>query len=49
MLALGVGCVVTAIVLDALAYRRLAAAGSRTPVKGIVLSVCYEQSQYRRN
>jgi len=39
MLALGVGCVVTAIVLDALAYRRLAAAGSRTPMKGIVLSV----------
>jgi glucose uptake protein len=39
MLALGVGCVVTAIVLDALAYRRLAAVGSRTPVKGIVLSV----------
>jgi glucose uptake protein len=39
VLALGVGCVVVAIVLDALAYRRLAAAGSTTPVKGIVLSV----------
>jgi glucose uptake protein len=38
-LALGVGCVVVAIVLDALAYRRLTTAGSRTPVKGIVLSV----------
>jgi glucose uptake protein len=39
LLALGVGCVVIAIVLDALAYHRLAAAGSRTPVKGMVLSV----------
>jgi glucose uptake protein len=39
MLALGVGCVMIAIVLDALAYRRLAAAGRKAPTKGIVLSV----------
>jgi glucose uptake protein len=39
MLALGVACVMAAIILDALAYRRLAAAAKRTPVKGIVLSV----------
>ena len=39
MLALGVGCVMIAIWLDALAYQRLAAAGRKTPTKGIVLSV----------
>jgi glucose uptake protein len=39
LLALGVGCVVVAIVLDAFAYRRLAASGRRPPIKGIVLSV----------
>jgi glucose uptake protein len=39
MLAVGVGCVMIAIVLDALAYKRLATAGKKTPVKGIVLSV----------
>src|ERR1700688_2655364 len=39
MLALGVGCVMAAIVLDALAYKRLAAAGKKTPTKGIILSV----------
>ena len=39
LLALGVGCVMVAIVLDALAYRRLAAAGRSAPLKGIVLSV----------
>src|SRR6202045_2866486 len=39
MLALGVGCVMVAIVLDALAYKRLAAAGKKTPTKGIILSV----------
>jgi glucose uptake protein len=39
MLALGVGCVMVAIVLDALAYRRLAAGGRAAPMKGIVLSV----------
>jgi glucose uptake protein len=39
MLSLGVGCVMGAIVLDAFAYQRMAAAAKRTPVKGIVLSV----------
>jgi len=38
LLALGVLCVVIAVVLDALAYRRLVAAGNRTPAQGIVLS-----------
>jgi glucose uptake protein len=39
MLALGVGCVMMAIVLDALAYKRLAAARMKAPTKGIILSV----------
>ena len=39
MLAAGVAAVVLAVVLDALAYQRLAVAGKKTPVKGIVLSV----------
>jgi glucose uptake protein len=39
LLASGVGCVMLAVVLDALAYRRMAAAGSKAPAKGIVLSV----------
>lgn len=39
MLAAGVACVLVAIVLDALAYRRLTAAGRKTPVAGIVISV----------
>ncbi len=39
MLGLGVGAVVVAIILDALAYGRLAAGGRKTPVKGIVISV----------
>ncbi len=39
MLAAGIAGVAVAIVLDALAYRRLAAAGRKTPVKGIVISV----------
>jgi glucose uptake protein len=39
MLALGVAAIVAAIVLDALAYRRLAHSGQRTPTKGIVISV----------
>jgi glucose uptake protein len=39
MLILGVGCVMLAIVLDALAYRRLATADKKAPLKGIVLSV----------
>jgi glucose uptake protein len=39
LLALGVACIAVAIVVDALAYKRLAAHGQKTPVKGIVLSV----------
>lgn len=39
MLATGVAGVMIAIVLDALAYRRLVTAGRKTPVKGIVISV----------
>jgi glucose uptake protein len=38
-LALGVAAIVVAIILDALAYKRLASAGQKTPVKGIVLSI----------
>jgi glucose uptake protein len=39
MLGLGVAAVMVAIVLDALAYKRLASGGQKTPVKGIVISV----------
>jgi glucose uptake protein len=39
MLALGVGAVLVAIVLDALAYRRQAVQAKKTPAKGIVLSI----------
>ena len=39
MLALGVGGIVVAIILDALAYRRLASGAQRTSTKGIVISV----------
>ena len=39
MLAIGVACVMAAILLDALAYKRLATSGKKTPVKGIVISV----------
>ena len=38
MLVPGVACVMIAIVLDALAYQRLAAAGKKAPTKGIILS-----------
>jgi glucose uptake protein len=38
MLALGVGSIVIAILLDALAYKRLAG-GGKAPVRGIVISV----------
>src|SRR5512145_2418061 len=37
MLALGVAAVMIAIVLDALAYKKLASQGKKTPAKGIVL------------
>ena len=39
LLALGVASVAIAIILDALAYRRLATGKGRTPGKGIILSV----------
>jgi glucose uptake protein len=39
MLALGVAAVMVAIILDGLAYKRLAASGRKTPTKGIVISV----------
>jgi glucose uptake protein len=39
MIAVGVGCVVVAIVLDALAYRRLAAAGAAASLKGLFLAI----------
>jgi glucose uptake protein len=39
LLALGVGCVTLAIVIDALAYKRLTSAGQSPSSKGIVLSV----------
>jgi glucose uptake protein len=39
MLALGVAGIMIAIILDALAYKRLASGDKRTPTKGIVLSV----------
>ena len=39
MLAAGVGAVMVAILLDAVAYKRLASGNRKTPAKGIVLSV----------
>src|SRR5690349_10799507 len=39
MLSIGVACVMTAIILDAMAYKRLASTDQKTPVKGIVTSV----------
>jgi glucose uptake protein len=39
MLAMGVAAVMIAILIDALAYKRLMAHGRKTPVKGIVISV----------
>lgn len=39
MLALGVAAIMVAIILDALAYKRLASGGQKTPMKGIVISV----------
>jgi glucose uptake protein len=39
MLALGVGAILIAIILDALAYRRLASGGESPSVKGIVITV----------
>lgn len=39
MLSLGVGAIMVAIILDALAYKRLVSNDRKTPVKGILLSV----------
>jgi glucose uptake protein len=39
MLAAGVAGVMVAIILDALAYKRLSTTGQKTPVKGIVISI----------
>lgn len=39
MLALGVGGIMVAIILDALAYKKLSSANKKTPAKGILLSV----------
>jgi glucose uptake protein len=39
MLAGGVAAIMVAIILDALAYKRLASAGQKTPLKGIVISI----------
>lgn len=39
LLFAGVGCVVLAILLDAMAYKKLSSQSSKTPAKGIVLSV----------
>lgn len=39
LLFAGVGCVIVAIIVDALAYGRLTSQGTRTPAKGIVISI----------
>ena len=39
MLALGVACIMVAIVLDALAYKRLASGGLKSPGKGMLISI----------
>jgi glucose uptake protein len=39
MLSLGVAAIMIAVILDALAYKKLASSGKKTPVKGIVISV----------
>jgi glucose uptake protein len=39
MMALGVTGIVIAIILDALAYKRLAGSGKKTPMKGIIISI----------
>jgi glucose uptake protein len=39
LLFAGVACVTAAIILDALAYRRIPSSGQKTTVKGIVLSI----------
>lgn len=39
LLGAGVACIVVAIVVDAVAYKRLASSDQKTPMKGIILSV----------
>jgi glucose uptake protein len=39
MLTLGIACIMIAILLDALAYKKLASRGTKPPIKGIVISV----------
>jgi glucose uptake protein len=39
MLSLGVAAILVAIVLDALAYKRLAGTGRKTSIKGTVISI----------
>jgi glucose uptake protein len=39
LLFVGVGCVIVAILVDALAYKRLPSQGSKTTAKGIVISI----------
>ncbi len=39
MLGLGVAAIMLAIILDAIAYKRLASGDKKTPVKGIVISI----------
>ncbi|MEI7947261.1 MAG: multidrug DMT transporter permease [bacterium] len=39
MLSLGVAAIMIAVILDALAYKKLASGGQKTPMKGIVISV----------
>ncbi len=39
LLFAGVGCVVAAIIVDAMAYRRLPSQGSKTTAKGLIISV----------
>jgi len=39
MLGLGVAAILVAIILDAIAYKRLAASGQKAPVKGIIISL----------
>jgi len=39
MLGMGVAAIMVAIIIDALAYKRLSSGGTKTPAKGIVISV----------
>jgi len=39
-LSAGVACIVVAIILDAIAYKRLTSASRTLPVRGLVLSIC---------